>query len=136
MSFVAHGLWLLRFLQTNTILFYSRELLSDDPSYLVPEVIDELTTHEILATEFVEGLPLDKCFELDQESKNKVSIVVCNYAHCHTNLQVSHVMKNQFMRYANNKCADQTVHACMRAHSDQYLCRAVVSSLKVAEGNP
>ena len=40
----------------------------------VPEVIDNLTTHEILATELVEGLPLDKCFELDQESKNKVCI--------------------------------------------------------------
>ena len=55
-----------------SICFYYRELLKDDPAFLVPGIEDELTTHEVLTSEFVEGLPLDKCFELDQESKNKV----------------------------------------------------------------
>lgn len=55
-------------------LFFYRELLKDDPAFLIPGIEDELTTHEVLTSEFVEGLPLDKCFELDQESKNKVII--------------------------------------------------------------
>lgn len=46
--------------------------MKDDSDYLVPEVIDELTTHDVLTTEYVEGLPLDKCFEMEQEAKNKV----------------------------------------------------------------
>ncbi|KAK7482191.1 hypothetical protein BaRGS_00026540 [Batillaria attramentaria] len=49
-----------------------RELLKDDPILYVPEVISDLSTHHVLTTEFVEGLPLDKCTELDQETRNKV----------------------------------------------------------------
>ena len=52
-------------------MFY-RELLKDDHDFLIPEVIDELTTTDVLTSEFIEGIPLDKCFEIDQESKNKV----------------------------------------------------------------
>nr|KAG5695949.1 hypothetical protein BaRGS_017530 [Batillaria attramentaria] len=49
-----------------------RELLKDDPILYVPEVISDLSTHHVLTTEFVEGLPLDKCTELDQETRNKI----------------------------------------------------------------
>ena len=59
------------------LFFFYRELLKDDPAFLIPGIEDKLTTHEVLTSEFVEGLPLDKCFELDQESKNKVPYIMC-----------------------------------------------------------
>ncbi|XP_078097932.1 atypical kinase COQ8B, mitochondrial isoform X2 [Mustelus asterias] len=49
-----------------------RELLKDDPFFYVPEVIDELTTKRILTAELVTGVPLDKCEELDQNTRNKI----------------------------------------------------------------
>ncbi|XP_052249461.1 atypical kinase COQ8B, mitochondrial-like [Dreissena polymorpha] len=47
-----------------------RELLKDDPSYYIPAVSHELTTSQVLTTEYVEGLPLDKCMQLDQETRD------------------------------------------------------------------
>lgn len=61
-----------------SILFF-RNFLKDNDSFYVPEVINELSTKEILTTEYVEGLPLDQCVDLDQETRNKVSD--CSY-HC------------------------------------------------------
>ncbi|XP_078389562.1 atypical kinase COQ8B, mitochondrial isoform X2 [Cetorhinus maximus] len=49
-----------------------RELLKDDPFFYVPEVIDELTTKRILTAELVTGVPLDKCEDLDQNTRNKI----------------------------------------------------------------
>ncbi|XP_072346102.1 atypical kinase COQ8B, mitochondrial-like isoform X1 [Scyliorhinus torazame] len=49
-----------------------RELLKDDPFFYVPEVIDELTTKRILTAELVHGVPLDKCEDLDQDTRNKI----------------------------------------------------------------
>ncbi|XP_060607544.1 atypical kinase COQ8B, mitochondrial-like [Ruditapes philippinarum] len=47
-----------------------RELLKDDPAFYIPANIDELTTSQVLTTEYVEGLPLDRTFELDQDTRN------------------------------------------------------------------
>ncbi|KAL4238301.1 Atypical kinase coq8a [Mactra antiquata] len=47
-----------------------RELLKDEAAFYIPENIDELTTSQVLTTEYVEGLPLDKCFDLDQDTRN------------------------------------------------------------------
>ena len=58
------------------MIIFFRELLKDHDEFYVPEVIDELSTQQILTTEYVEGLPLDACTDLDQETKNKVSIVL------------------------------------------------------------
>ncbi|XP_071163945.1 atypical kinase COQ8B, mitochondrial-like [Mytilus edulis] len=49
-----------------------KNFLKDNDSFYVPEVIDELSTKEILTTEYVEGLPLDQCVDLDQETRNKI----------------------------------------------------------------
>ncbi|XP_038641894.1 atypical kinase COQ8B, mitochondrial isoform X2 [Scyliorhinus canicula] len=49
-----------------------RELLKDDPFFCVPEVIDELTTKRILTAELVHGVPLDRCEDLDQDTRNKI----------------------------------------------------------------
>jgi len=49
-----------------------RDLLSDDPSYYIPEVVPELTSKRVLANELIHGIPLDKVRELDQETRNRV----------------------------------------------------------------
>ena len=52
-----------------------RELLKNEPIFKIPDVIDELTTSQVLTTEYVEGLPVDQCVDLDQDSRNIVCIV-------------------------------------------------------------
>ena len=39
----------------------------------VPEVIPELTSTRVLTTEFVEGVTVDKCIDMDQETRSKVA---------------------------------------------------------------
>ncbi|KAK3092647.1 hypothetical protein FSP39_005361 [Pinctada imbricata] len=51
-----------------------RDLLKDDPVFYVPEVIDDLSSEQVLTTEFIEGIPLDKCTDLDQETRDMVSL--------------------------------------------------------------
>lgn len=50
-----------------------RELLNDDPVFKVPEYIPELSTDQVLTTEYVPGYPLDQCVHLDQETRDWVS---------------------------------------------------------------
>ncbi|XP_035768110.1 atypical kinase COQ8B, mitochondrial [Neolamprologus brichardi] len=52
-----------------------RSLLEGDEFFQVPEVIDELSGRRVLAMELVQGVPLDMCVELDQETRNQ--IVLC-----------------------------------------------------------
>ncbi|KAK9883591.1 hypothetical protein WA026_001767 [Henosepilachna vigintioctopunctata] len=47
-----------------------KKLLSPYPEYYVPKVIDELSTNRIFTAELLDGIPLDKCFELDDEHKH------------------------------------------------------------------
>lgn len=56
------------------ILFvlFSRKLLENDPKFYVPEVIDELTSKQVLTTELIEGKPLDKIVDLGQDVVNEV----------------------------------------------------------------
>lgn len=49
-----------------------RSLLEGDEFFQVPEVIDELSGQRVLAMELVQGVPLDMCVELDQETRNQV----------------------------------------------------------------
>ena len=46
----------------------------------MPEVIPELTTKRVLATELIQGVPLDKVRELDQETKNRVCFLIIMYS--------------------------------------------------------
>lgn len=50
----------------------SRSLLEGDEYFQVPEVIDELSGRRVLAMELVQGVPLDRCVDLDQETRNQV----------------------------------------------------------------
>ncbi|XP_017290864.1 atypical kinase COQ8B, mitochondrial [Kryptolebias marmoratus] len=49
-----------------------RSLLEGDEFFRVPEVIDELSAHRVLAMELVQGVPLDRCEDLDQETRNQI----------------------------------------------------------------
>ncbi|TKS81428.1 Atypical kinase COQ8B, mitochondrial [Collichthys lucidus] len=50
-----------------------RSLLEGNNFFEVPEVIDELSSHRVLAMELVQGVPLDRCVDLDQETRNTIS---------------------------------------------------------------
>ncbi|XP_062584284.1 atypical kinase COQ8B, mitochondrial-like [Saccostrea cucullata] len=49
-----------------------KELLKDHPLLEVPAVVPELSSRQVLTTEFVEGIPLDQCTELDQETRDQI----------------------------------------------------------------
>ncbi|XP_029642256.1 atypical kinase COQ8B, mitochondrial-like [Octopus sinensis] len=46
------------------------ELLKDDPVFVIPEVYKELSTSRVLTTGYIEGVAIDKCIEIDQETRN------------------------------------------------------------------
>ncbi|XP_034460095.1 atypical kinase COQ8B, mitochondrial isoform X1 [Hippoglossus hippoglossus] len=50
-----------------------RSLLEGSEFFQVPEVIDELSAQRVLAMELVQGVPLDRCVDLDQETRNRIS---------------------------------------------------------------
>ncbi|XP_008290383.1 atypical kinase COQ8B, mitochondrial isoform X1 [Stegastes partitus] len=49
-----------------------RSLVEGDEYFQVPEVIDELSGSRVLAMELVHGVPLDRCVDLDQETRNQI----------------------------------------------------------------
>lgn len=55
----------------------SRSLLEGNDFFEVPEVIDDLSGRRVLAMELVQGVPLDHCVDLDQETRNQVQFVFC-----------------------------------------------------------
>ncbi|XP_046981666.1 atypical kinase COQ8B, mitochondrial [Schistocerca americana] len=48
------------------------KLLAPYPDYYVPKIIDELSTAKILTSELVDGIPVDKCCHMDQETRNHI----------------------------------------------------------------
>ncbi|CAK6974968.1 atypical kinase COQ8B%2C mitochondrial isoform X2 [Scomber scombrus] len=50
-----------------------RSLLEGEERFQVPNVIDELSGRKVLAMELVQGVPLDRCVDLDQETRNQIS---------------------------------------------------------------
>ncbi|XP_061774905.1 atypical kinase COQ8B, mitochondrial [Nerophis ophidion] len=49
-----------------------RLLLEGDQFFQVPEVVDELSGRRVLAMELVQGVPLDRCVDLDQDTRNQI----------------------------------------------------------------
>lgn len=49
-----------------------RNLLKDDPVFVVPEVFDELSSRRVITMELVHGVPLDRCVDLNQETRNEI----------------------------------------------------------------
>ena len=58
------------------MLFYifmvNRHLLEGDPIFSVPRVVPELSTKEVLTTELVDGVSLEKMENVSQEKRNEV----------------------------------------------------------------
>uniref|UniRef100_A0A8C6VUH2 Coenzyme Q8B n=1 Tax=Nothobranchius furzeri TaxID=105023 RepID=A0A8C6VUH2_NOTFU len=50
-----------------------RCLLDGDDFFDVPAVVVELSSSRVLAMELVHGVPLDRCVDLDQETRNQIS---------------------------------------------------------------
>ena len=59
-------------MQSFLFFLLPRELLKDMPEYYVPEVIEDLTSKQVLTTELIEGTSLDKIENPNQETINKV----------------------------------------------------------------
>lgn len=49
-----------------------RSLLEGETFFHVPQVFDELCGRRVLAMELVSGVPLDRCIELDQDTRNQI----------------------------------------------------------------
>jgi len=49
-----------------------RELLADEPDYLLPEIYDDLTTNNVLAMSFVTGSPIESLENGPQEDRDRV----------------------------------------------------------------
>ena len=59
-----------------------RVLLADDPTFVVPRVIPELSSKRIITTELVYGIPMDQVVQLDQQTKTEVSCPVYTCPDC------------------------------------------------------
>lgn len=49
-----------------------RNLLEGDPVFVVPEVFDELSGRRVITMELVNGVPLDRCVDLNQDTRNEI----------------------------------------------------------------
>ncbi|XP_051534629.1 atypical kinase COQ8B, mitochondrial [Myxocyprinus asiaticus] len=49
-----------------------RNMLKGDPVFEVPEVFDELSCRRVISMELVNGVPLDRCVDLDEETRNEI----------------------------------------------------------------
>ena len=49
-----------------------RRLLTAYPQYYVPKVIDDLSGTQVFTSEFITGLTIDQCVDLDQETRNEI----------------------------------------------------------------
>lgn len=68
-----------------------RKLLQDDDVFFVPEVIFDLSSKQVLTSEFVEGISLEKAEDLDQETRNYICSNILRL--CLTELYEWHIMQ-------------------------------------------
>lgn len=59
-------------LMQNCFIFNIRKLIGQHSQFYVPEVIDELTSKQVLTAELIEGTPLDKIGDVSQDVINEV----------------------------------------------------------------
>ncbi|XP_034951611.1 LOW QUALITY PROTEIN: atypical kinase COQ8B, mitochondrial [Chelonus insularis] len=53
-----------------------KKLLAPYPEYYVPSVIDELSSKQVLTTELIDGIPVDKCADMDMETKEHICTLI------------------------------------------------------------
>ena len=49
-----------------------KKYLRPYPKYYIPEVIDHLSGNQVFTSEFITGLTIDECVDLDQETRNDI----------------------------------------------------------------
>nr|XP_012152583.1 PREDICTED: aarF domain-containing protein kinase 4 isoform X5 [Megachile rotundata] len=49
-----------------------KKLMQPYPDYYVPATIDELSTSQIFTTEMIDGIPVDKCMNMDMEIRERI----------------------------------------------------------------
>ncbi|KAJ8308194.1 hypothetical protein KUTeg_013068 [Tegillarca granosa] len=49
-----------------------RDLLKGDPIFVVPNIINDLSSHQVITSEYIDGFPLDRCVELDQDTRDVI----------------------------------------------------------------
>ncbi|XP_068441537.1 atypical kinase COQ8B, mitochondrial isoform X2 [Clinocottus analis] len=49
-----------------------RSMLEGNDYFQVPKVIDELSGSRVLAMDLIQGVPLDRCVDLDQDTRNRI----------------------------------------------------------------
>ncbi|TRY89416.1 hypothetical protein DNTS_010817 [Danionella cerebrum] len=49
-----------------------RALLEGSPVFGIPEIFDDLSARRVITMELVNGVPLDRCVDLDQETRNEI----------------------------------------------------------------
>ncbi|XP_008557929.1 atypical kinase COQ8B, mitochondrial [Microplitis demolitor] len=49
-----------------------KNFLAPYPEYYVPTVIDALSSKQVLTTELIDGVPVDKCAEMDEETREHI----------------------------------------------------------------
>uniref|UniRef100_A0A182P641 ABC1 atypical kinase-like domain-containing protein n=1 Tax=Anopheles epiroticus TaxID=199890 RepID=A0A182P641_9DIPT len=52
------------------------EMIRHMPEYRVPKVVKELTSKNVLTTELVPGVPMDRCFDMSQEHRDHIAYCV------------------------------------------------------------
>ncbi|EAA07568.4 AGAP002906-PA [Anopheles gambiae str. PEST] len=52
------------------------EMIRHMPEYRVPRVVKELTSKNVLTTELVPGVPMDRCFDMSQEHRDHIAYCV------------------------------------------------------------
>ena len=63
-----------RIMEYDLVCVISRSFLKDDPVFYVPEVIRDLSSKQVLTTELVSGVHLDKLDAHPQEIRNQVRV--------------------------------------------------------------
>lgn len=53
-----------------------RQLLEPYPEYYVPQVIDDLCGNQIFTSELLDGVPVDQCFNMDEEHKKFIGFEI------------------------------------------------------------
>lgn len=68
-----------------------KKLLEPYPEYYVPTVVDSLCTNQIFTAELIEGVSVDKCVDMDVETKNHISHLIMK-------LLLKELLEFQFMQ--------------------------------------
>ncbi len=51
-----------------------RQFVKPHSKYYVPKVIDDLSGKQVFTSEFITGLTIDECVDLDQETRNDITM--------------------------------------------------------------